>query len=231
MFGMPPRVIVLTGVTYGLGYAMALEFAQRGHTVLGCGRSQDRIEALREEFGAPHHFSAVDVSRDEDVALWAQEVISSYGAPELLLNNAALMNDVAPLWQISPEEFSRMMQVNVEGVVNVIRHFVPAMNTQNRGIIVNFSSGWGRGTSPGVAPYCATKWAIEGLSKALAQELPEGVACVPVNPGVIHTRMLDVCFGEAAADYPGPKEWSRVAVPFLLKLNRQHNGKSVTVPF
>lgn len=68
-------------------------------------------------------------------------------------------------------------------------------------IIVNISSGWGRSTSPEVAPYCASKWAIEGLTQALAQELPSGMVTVALNPGIIHTDMLNICFGEEAKYY------------------------------
>ena len=99
-----------------------------------------------------------------------------------------------------------------------------------RGVVVNFSSGWGRSTSPEVAPYCATKWAIEGLSQAMAQELPGGMACVALNPGIIDTAMLRRCFGGAAADFPGPGEWAKKAVPFLAGLTARDNGQSLTVP-
>jgi NAD(P)-dependent dehydrogenase (short-subunit alcohol dehydrogenase family) len=120
--------------------------------------------------------------------------------------------------------------VNIKGVVNVIRHFVPAMVRQGRGVIVNLSSGWGRSTSPDVAPYCASKWAIEGLTQALAQELPAGMAAVPLNPGIINTEMLQLAFGEGAAGYPKAQEWARLAGPFILKLGPKDNGCSLSVP-
>ena len=69
-----------------------------------------------------------------------------------------------------------------------------------------------------------------GLTKALAQVLPSGLAAVPLNPGVIDTDMLRVCFGGDAGAYPGPEEWARRAVPFLLSLGRKHNGQSLSVP-
>jgi NAD(P)-dependent dehydrogenase (short-subunit alcohol dehydrogenase family) len=97
-------------------------------------------------------------------------------------------------------------------------------------VIVNLSSGWGRSSAPEVAPYCATKWAIEGLTRALAQELPRGLAAVPVNPGVIDTDMLRSCFGASASDYPSPERWAQAAIPFLLQLGPKHNGNPVTVP-
>jgi NAD(P)-dependent dehydrogenase (short-subunit alcohol dehydrogenase family) len=97
-------------------------------------------------------------------------------------------------------------------------------------VIVNFSSYWGRSAAAEVAPYCATKWAIEGLTAALAEELPPGMAAVPLNPGVIDTDMLRSCFGDSAGSYLGPKEWAKEAVPFILSLGPEHNGQQLTVP-
>src|SRR5205085_98631 len=132
----------------------------------------------------------VDVSCDSAVRAWAESVLQGGFVPDLLLNNAAVVNANARLWEVPAEEFDRVIDVNIKGVANVIRHFVPAMIARKCGVIVNFSSGWGRSTSPEVAPYCATKWAMEGLSFALAQELPRGMAAVPLNPGIINTEML-----------------------------------------
>ena len=77
-------------------------------------------------------------------------------------------------------------------------------SSASSGVIVNFSSGWGRSTDAEVAPYCATKWAIEGLTQAFAQELPSGMAAVALNPGIINTDMLQSCFGGSASGYPSP---------------------------
>jgi NAD(P)-dependent dehydrogenase (short-subunit alcohol dehydrogenase family) len=223
-----PR-IVLTGVTRGLGRALVDRFVALGHTVIGCGRSAAGIEALRQRYGSPHDFAVVDVARADQVREWADRTLASHGAPDLLLNNAALINVPAPLWKVPAEEFDRVIDVNIKGVVNVIRCVVPAMVERRRGVIVNFSSGWGRSTSPEVAPYCATKWAIEGLTRALAQELPAGMAAVPLNPGIIDTDMLRTCFGRDAASYPSPEEWSQRAAAFLLKLGPGDNGKALSV--
>lgn len=225
-----PRVVVITGVTRGLGLAMAEKFIELGHTVLGCGRSRDVIETLRRTYRTPHDFAAVDVAQESQVEPWAARLLSSHGAPDLLINNAAVINQNAPLWQVPAEEFDRLFDVNVKGVANVIRHFVPAMIARKSGIIVNFSSGWGRSVDSDVAPYCASKWAIEGLTQALAEELPRGMGAVPLNPGVIDTDMLRSCFGGSASRYPSPKKWVEKAVPFILSLNSRHNGKQATVP-
>src|SRR5881394_2922471 len=224
------KVVVITGVTRGLGRAMAEEFARLGHTVVGCGRSEGEIEQLRAKLGKPHDFALVDVAADEEVKAWAAKVVSSCGAPRLLLNNAAIINKNARLWEVGADEFSRVMDVNVKGTVSVIRHFLPAMIKAGEGVVVNFSSGWGRSTDAEVAPYCASKWAIEGLTQALAQELPSGMAAVPLNPGIINTDMLRSSFGGSASGYPSPQQWARRAVPFLLSITADQNGQPLTAP-
>jgi len=223
------KLICITGVTRGLGRAMAEGFIALGHTVIGCGRSQNDIAGMAKRHRAPHAFEALDVARDSDVAAWAKEVLESHGAPDLLLNNAALINKNAPLWNVPAKEFDAVVDVNIKGVANVLRHFVPAMNKKKSGVIVNFSSGWGRSTAPEVAPYCATKWAIEGLTQALAQELPSGMAAIPLNPGIINTDMLQSCFADGANSYPTAKQWAETAVPFLLKLGAKDNGRALSV--
>lgn len=223
------KLIVLTGATRGLGLALTEKFIELGHTVLGCGRSREVIERLRERFGPPHDFANIDVAREQEVERWAARLLSSHGTPDLLINNAAIINKNAPLWQVPSEEFDHLIDINIKGVANVLRHLVPAMTARHTGVIVNFSSAWGRSTSPEVAPYCASKWAIEGLTQALAQELPRGMAAVPLNPGVIDTDMLRSCFGETASRYPNPQKWAEMAAPFLLHLGPRDNGKSLTV--
>lgn len=224
------KLIVITGVSRGLGQAMTEQFIELGHTVCGCARSAEAVERLNDKFGSSHNFACVDVADEQQVKAWAEGVLARYSPPDLLINNAATINDLAPLWKISGDDFSRLIDVNIKGVANVIRHFVPAMLSRKSGIIVNLSSGWGRSTSPEVAPYCASKWAIEGLTRSLAEELPAGMAAIPLNPGIIHTDMLEICYGEEAANYTSIKNWVQKAVPFLLQLTSKDNGVPLTVP-
>jgi NAD(P)-dependent dehydrogenase (short-subunit alcohol dehydrogenase family) len=111
----------------------------------------------------------------------------------------------------------------------MIHAFVPAMVKRKAGVIVNLSSGWGRSTSPEVAPYCATKYAVEGMTLALAQELPNGMAAIPLNPGIIDTDMLRQAWAEGASSYPTPEQWAKRAAPFLLNLSAKDNGRPLTV--
>jgi len=227
---MARKTILITGVTRGLGRAMVDEFVRHGHTVLGCGRSQKGIEQLRRQIGSQNDFSVVDVASDDAVKAWASRLAGAYTPPDLVLNNAGVINRNARLWDVPEREFSQVIDVNIKGAANVIRHFVPAMVKRKRGVIVNFSSGWGRSTDAEVAPYCATKWAVEGLTQAFAQELPSGMAAVALNPGIINTDMLQSCFGGSASGYPLPAEWAKRAVPFLLNLGPGDNGKQLTTP-
>ena len=143
------RRIVITGCTRGLGRALAEEFIAAGHLVSGCGRGAEAVMDLRFTHPEPHRFDVVDVTQATRVALWAERVLAD-GAPDLLINNAALANRPAPLWRVPAEEFDRLLAVNLAGVANVIRAFVPAMVERKRGVIVNFSSGWGRSVAPEV---------------------------------------------------------------------------------
>jgi NAD(P)-dependent dehydrogenase (short-subunit alcohol dehydrogenase family) len=221
--------IVISGVTRGLGRALAEEFIRMGHTVAGCGRGAEGIIDLRFAYGAPHSFDVADVADPVKVGIWAAKVLGFGEAPDLLINNAAIMNRPAPLWQVPPEEAKRLIDINVTGTINVIREFVPPMVAARKGVIINFSSGWGRSVAPEVAPYCASKWAIEGLTKALAEELPEGMAAIPLNPGVIDTDMLRIALADGASAHRKADAWAKVAAPYILKLGPAENGRSVTV--
>lgn len=209
---------------------MVDEFVALGWTVVGCARDAEAITQLGQKFGSPHSFHRCDVAVEEDVQAMATAVLALHGPPDLLLNNAAIINPNRPLWEMSTEDIASILDVNIKGTMAVMRHFLPAMLRQGGGVIVNFSSGWGRSTSPEVAPYCATKWAIEGLSQAVAQETGGKVAVAAMNPGIIDTEMLRSTFGGGAGQFPSPRDWARKAVPFLAGLGLRHNGQALTAP-
>src|SRR5260370_18525573 len=137
MNSIPAKLVIITGVTRGLGQAMAEKFIALGHTVLGCGRSMPAIEKLSRSYTKPHDFAALDVADDDQVRAWAKRLLKSHGPPDLLLNNAALINHNAVLWKVPQAEFDQVIDVNIKGVTNVIRHFLPAMVEKVTGQIVN----------------------------------------------------------------------------------------------
>ena len=227
---MKPQTVVITGCTRGLGRAMIPLFIENGWQVAGCGRDQERIAGLRQQFAPPHRFEVCDVSCEADVVSFCAVVLDRFGPPDLVLNNAAIMNRLEPLWETQAEDFGRIVDINIKGPASMMRHLLPAMMERGDGVVVNFSSGWGRSAAAGVAPYCATKYAIEGLSLAAAHDTGGKVAVIPMNPGIIDTDMLRSCFGGDAGHYPDASEWAKRAVPFFMQLGRKDNGKSLTVP-
>ena len=222
--------IVITGATKGLGKALAEEYIQLRHNVIGCGRDNESIKSLSKIYEGKADFQVVDISSYDQVRKWSGTVLEKYKSPDLLINNAGIINKNAFIWDVPQEEFSSVIDVNIKGTYHTIKSFVPSMIKSKNGIVVNFSSGWGRSTSPEVGPYCSSKWAIEGLSKSLAQELPEGLACVALSPGMIDTEMLRSCWGENASLYDKPEIWAERVAPYILDINSNDNGASLTAP-
>jgi len=221
------KLVCISGCSKGLGRAMAIEFHKRGWKVAGGARNAEALEQLEKEIGGLCFFQAFDVSKSEEVENFAQSVEEKLGVPNLLVNNAGIINKNAPLTQISPEEFASVLSINLGGIHNMIRSFVPRMEKRGNGIIVNFSSYWGQSTAPEVGPYCATKWGVEGLTRSLAQELPQGLAAVAFNPGIINTDMLRSCFGDGASSHENPVDWAKHAVSRLEKIGLPDNGQTI----
>ena len=221
------KLVCISGCSKGLGRAMAIEFHKQGWKVAGGARNEEALGNLKEEIGDLCFFQAFDVSKSEEVENFAQSVEEKLGVPNLLVNNAGIINKNAPLTQISPEEFASVLSINLGGIHNMIRSFVPRMEKRGNGIIVNFSSYWGQSTAPEVGPYCATKWGVEGLTRSLAQELPPGLATVAFNPGIINTDMLRSCFGDGASSHENPVDWAKHAVSRLEKIGLPDNGQTI----
>ena len=233
------KLVVLTGCTRGIGRALAERFAADGHTVCGCGRSEEELNELRSSLGGRHVFARADVTREAQVDKWADAVFRDVGVPDLLIHNAGLINDAAPLWDVPADRCDAVIAVSAGGAAALARHFLPRMiaaakkDRQPR-TVVALSSGWGRSAEAGVAPYNAAKFAVEGLTKALAKDLEKaapGLFCaVPFSPGVVETDMTRGNWGDDAARYPDPADFADRAVPFLLALTPDRTGESVTVP-
>ncbi|MFT5882494.1 MAG: NAD(P)-dependent dehydrogenase (short-subunit alcohol dehydrogenase family) [Crocinitomicaceae bacterium] len=223
------KVAWITGCTRGLGRAMTEGLIENGWTLAGCGRSEKHINELKNQCADQHHFDPVDVTDDDAVAMWVKVALEKTGTPDLLINNAGIINKSAPLWEVPEDEFREIIDINIKGVYHFIRHITPLMIERGSGIIVNLSSGWGQHSSPEVAPYCATKFAIEGLSASLAQELPVGLACVALSPGVINTDMLRKTLKSDAELHQTVDDWKKIAIPFLESLDASHNGESLRI--
>ena len=182
--------IVLTGASRGLGRAMTDGFTKAGHTVIGCTRSREMASELAKHYGKPHRFDVVDVIDHAQVAKWAESVLADGGPPDLLINNAAVIGPTTNLWEAPIDQFEKTIDINIKGVFYVLQAFVPAMIERNKGVIVNFSSGWGRSTSPEVATYCATKYAVRAISEGLRME-SDVVRVTCVYPGAVESELAN----------------------------------------
>ncbi|XP_024169442.1 NADPH-dependent pterin aldehyde reductase [Rosa chinensis] len=224
------RTVLITGVSKGLGLAFAVEMAKRGHTVIGCSRSQDKLTSLQSELSDKHLFLSADVSSNSGIQELDRVVMEKKGVPDIIINNAGVINNNNKLWEVPAEEFDSIVDTNVKGVTNVLRHFIPLMLKRDPGlatrIIFNISSSWGRSGAAHVAPYCASKC----LTRSVAKELPKDVAIMALNLGVIHTDMLVSCFGPQNMDsYPEPQVWAVKAATMILHLTPADNGASLII--
>ncbi len=224
------RTILITGVSRGLGRALAEQFMSMGHAIVGCARSAEAVQEMQAQYGEPHRFKAMDVTDDAAVKGWIEELDQQDLFPDMVVNNAAITNAPAQLWRFESADIEKVLKVNVLGTTNVLRHIIPKLLKRRRGIVINFSSGWGREAAANVAPYCASKWAIEGLTLALAAELPPKLGVVSLHPGIIQTDMMETTFGDSASRYPTVTSWAKVAAPYLLSVGPKDNGRQISVP-
>jgi NAD(P)-dependent dehydrogenase (short-subunit alcohol dehydrogenase family) len=231
---------VISGATKGLGRALASELVAHGWVVAGCGSSAASVAAAAEQGGsiyAPQRSAddstpslrVVDVADPDAVMAWA----AGLPAPDLVIANAGVVNGPAPIWDLSPEAFASALAVNVGGVANLARAFLPAMIARGSGTFVAMSSGWGRRGREGLSPYCASKFAVEGLVQAVALEVPEPIRVMSLDPGNgVRTAMLDTCLpDELDVPYPSPAAWAARAIEYLLdEVIRAPNGSTLKVP-
>ncbi len=224
--------ILITGVTSGIGLALAKELASYGHSIIGCSRDISQLSILDLPYSQNHLLSQIDVSNDSMVKKWANEVYQKYSKIDIVINNAGIKSQLCPTWEISTEDFEQTIKTNVLGIASIIRYFVPEMVKNNEGIIINMTSSWGKYADAYVSSYCASKFAVEGLTQSLAKELPKGMIALALDPSVVRTKLLESCkkllLPEEYEISVTPAEWARFAVPKILEIDSSLNGKSIT---
>lgn len=188
------KVALVTGGTSGIGRATALEFARAGAKVVISGRREkegnDVVTAIRES-GGEAAFVQTDIAREEDVRRMVEFVTDTYGRLDVAFNNAGV-EWMGPLDQATEEEYRRVFDVNVWGVLNSMRHEIPAMLKTGGGAIVNTSSIAGHVGMAQVSIYIASKHAVEGLTKAVAMEFArQNIRVNAVAPAAIETEMVN----------------------------------------
>lgn len=203
------RSFIVTGASRGIGRGLAELLAREGARVAISGRNRENLDAAARALrahGAELVSVAGDVGDDRDAAALAAAAFEAFGSIDVLVNNAAILSKRAPVVETPARVWEEVLRTNVIGTANMIRHVLPRMERQRSGLIVNLSSGWGRSAAGFVAPYCASKFAVEALTQSVSEESGPGVVVFALNPGVIATDMLAAAFEGDVSHYPAPAE-------------------------
>jgi NAD(P)-dependent dehydrogenase (short-subunit alcohol dehydrogenase family) len=188
-----PLVAVVTGSNSGIGRSAAVDLAAKGWTVYGTMRSLDKgakLTAMAEAAGVTVRPVICDVTDTDSVNAAMAHILRDAGRIDVLVNNAGVGGN-ATVEECSIDRFAEVMDVNLHGLVRCIQAVLPHMRERGSGTIVNVTSVIGRFAAAAQAPYVASKWAAEGMSQELAQEVaPFGIRVVIVEPGVIKTAIM-----------------------------------------
>ena len=190
------KIAVVTGASRGIGRAIALELAANGaFVVINYNGSKEKAEAVKVEIiaaGGSAETSQCNVSDFDACGAFIKETVKKYGQIDILVNNAGITKD-GLLMAMSEDDFCRVIDTNLKGTFNCIRHVARQMLKQKSGRIVNMASIVGIGGNPGQANYAASKAGVIGLTKTAAKELASrGITVNAVAPGFIRTDMTDV---------------------------------------
>ncbi len=187
------KVVLVTGASSGIGEATAELLAGRGHHVVLGARRTERLKELTERIraaGGSAEYQPLDVTDAEQVRAFVDEAHSRHGRVDVLVNNAGVM-PLSKLEALRLDEWNRMIDVNVRGVLHGIAAALPIMRAQHHGQFVNVASIGAHQVSPTAAVYCATKYAVWALSEGLRQEVGGDIRVTTVCPGVTESELAD----------------------------------------
>jgi len=189
------KVIVITGGSSGIGYSTAKALAKKGAKIVAGARRLDRLETLKKEItddGGEIIICETDVTKKSDCDNLVKQAIDKYGTVDVLINNAGLM-PLSFVKSLKIDEWDRMIDVNIKGVLYCTAAVVPTMVEKKSGHIVNISSVAGRVVFPAGSVYCATKHAVSAFSEGLRQELSvrKNIRITSIEPGVVQTELTN----------------------------------------
>jgi NADP-dependent 3-hydroxy acid dehydrogenase YdfG len=192
MSGIQDKVVIITGASSGLGETTARHLAALGATVVLGARRVDRLEALVGEIttsGSKAKAFATDVTKRSDVEALVQGAVDAYGRVDVIINNAGLMA-IAPMAQLKVDEWDRMIDINIKGVLYGIAAALPVFQRQNSGHFINISSAAGiKVFSPGGTVYSGTKFAVRAISEGLRHEIGGAIRTTIISPGAVESEL------------------------------------------
>jgi 3-hydroxy acid dehydrogenase / malonic semialdehyde reductase len=194
------HVVLVTGATSGFGKAIATKFAQNGYTVCITGRRADRLQelktALEKEYNTKVFISVFDVRDKEQVSLAINELKNEITHVDVLVNNAGLASGLSSIEEGDTDDWDKMIDTNVKGLLYITRQIAPLMKQRSSGHIINISSTAGKVVYKNGNVYCATKFAVDALTQSMRIDLlPYGVKVTSINPGMAETEFSLVRFG------------------------------------
>jgi NADP-dependent 3-hydroxy acid dehydrogenase YdfG len=209
------KVVVITGASSGIGESTAKLLARHGAKVVLGARRKDRIGAAVKEIsdagGKAIEFAA-DVTKRAEVEALIQGAVDSFGHVDVMVNNAGIM-PIAPMAALKVEEWDRMIDVNIKGLLYAVAAVLPIMQKQKQGHIINMASVFGiKVFAPGATVYCATKSAVRALTEGLRMELhSQNIRCTMVSPGAVATELPESSSEEATRE--NLREFYKMAIP------------------
>jgi NAD(P)-dependent dehydrogenase (short-subunit alcohol dehydrogenase family) len=189
-FSFRDRTVVITGGSRGLGLVMARQLADEGARIAICSRHSDEVSRAVTELRRRHAQvigASCDVTDPKELELFFADVLREFGPVDVLINNAGVIQ-VGPLEAMTNDDFDQAMEIHFKAPLAAIQHVLPHMRRAGDGRIVNIASVGGEIAVPHMAPYCASKFALVGLSQAMRAELAhQGVYVTTVCPGLLRT--------------------------------------------
>ncbi|WP_456288072.1 SDR family oxidoreductase [Paenibacillus sp. AK002] len=216
MSSVKGKVVAITGASSGIGEAAARLLAQHGaHVVLGARRT-DRLETLAAALnreGGSAVYQSLNVVHMDQMESFIDLAVSRFGRVDVILNNAGIM-PLSPLEALKVDEWNRMIDVNVRGVLHGIAAGLPVMQKQGFGQFINIASIGAYEVSPTAAVYCATKHAVRAISEGLRQEVgSSGIRVTQISPGVTESELADGISDGTARQVM--KEYRRISIPAI----------------
>ena len=199
------KAAIVTGGGTGIGLAIAKAFVDEGAQVVIAGRSQASLDKAAAGIGA--HAITADVSQEADAARLARETAARFGGLDILVNNAGVTGQVANAEDLDIAQWDETMSINVRGTILCIKHCVPLMRARGGGSIINMSSLMGLRGYPMRSAYTATKFAVIGITEAVAQEV--GIHGIRVNalcPGAVNGELMQRVISARAAKENRPAD-------------------------
>ncbi len=195
------KVVIITGASSGLGEATARRLAKNGAKLMLAARREERLKELVADIqkdGGTAKYEVIDVTNKSQVEALAKATHQAYERIDVLVNNAGLM-PLSPLDETKVDEWDKMVDVNIKGVLYAIAAVLPIMRQQKSGHIINISSVSGHKVFPGGTVYCATKFAVKAISEGIRLESNGEIRATNISPGAVDTELTNTISHEETA--------------------------------